>query len=211
MSQGGPGHGGGPGPQPAPSVPSAEPVGEFLTRRERELTQQIDSLRGQITPKEQEREQIRKAMRALGLLKESAALSESTVASTSLTDLVRGLPPAADLLNTSALAAPPSPYSVLGIPQSNSAHSVLSLGQLLNPPSTIKQMALSALRDHFHQGATPAELRDYIKTAYGRDVERSSISPQLARLRDQGAIQQHNDGRWSVTTLGRLSYYPTDE
>jgi len=145
--------------------PANEPIGEFLVRRDRELTQQIDALRGQITPKEQEREQVRTAMRALGL---SAA--EAT-------------------------------YTIVGQP--------VELLTLPGGTLTIKQMVLAALRDHFHKGATPSELRDYMKTAYGRDVDRNSIGPQLARLRERGAVHQHNDGRWSITRAGKTYDYPT--
>ena len=196
----GPGGGGGPGPQPIFSAaPSSEPLSEFLVRRERELTQQIDALRGQIVPKEQEREQIRTAMRALGLLTEAPSAQPA-----SPLDALLGTSPA------SVLATALSDGSILAIPPSNSGHTPPSLGELLNPtPLTIKQMALAALRDHFRQGATPAELRDYMKTAYGRDVDRNSISPQLARLRDQGAVQQHNDGKWSITRGGRWYDHPT--
>jgi hypothetical protein len=171
-----PGPGGrGPGPQPIfPATPSNEPVNEFLVRRERELTQQIDALRGQIVPKEQERFAIRTAMYALGLLNKFEMPTE-----TSLDELV-------------------------GVPPSNSGHSTPNF-----PTFTIKQMALAALRDHFHKGATPSELRDYMKTAYGRDIDRNSIGPQLARLRDQGAVQQHNDGRWSITRGGKWYDRPT--
>jgi hypothetical protein len=159
-----------PAPQPIlPATPSNEPVNEFLVRRERELTQQIDALRGQIAPKEQEREQIRTAMRALGLLTEASSAQPPSLAS--------------------VLASALSDGSIPALPPSNSVL-MPSLGELLNPTLTIKQMALAALRDHFHKGATPSEIRDYIKIAYGREVDRNSISPQLARLREEGFVLQ---------------------
>jgi DNA-binding transcriptional ArsR family regulator len=65
-------------------------------------------------------------------------------------------------------------------------------------PSTIKGFLLGALRDHFHNGATPVELREYIKMVYSKEVDRNSISPQLARLRDNGMIEQSPEGFWRL-------------
>jgi hypothetical protein len=180
----GPNSGGGPGPGPMPPQPSTEPVNEFLPRRERELTQQIDALRGQIVPKEQEREQIRTAMRALGLLTEASSAKPPSLAS--------------------VLAL--SDGSIPAIPPSNSGHTLPSLAELLNPTLTIKQMILHALIDHFREGATPSELSGYIKVAYGREVDRNSISPQLARLREEGLVVQPDGppvlpGRWIIMPI----------
>jgi hypothetical protein len=35
-------------------------------------------------------------------------------------------------------------------------------------------------------------LRAFIKDVFDRDIERTSMSPQLARLREDGAIEQDN-------------------
>jgi hypothetical protein len=151
-----------------------EPISEFLIRRERELTQQIDALRGQITPKEHEREQVRTAMRALGLSNELTG----TMLDTAWRDRIIG----------------------------NSAN-LGDLVGLANSTRTIKQMVLDALKDHFHEGATPSELRDYIRVAYRREVDRNSISPQLSRLREEGLVLQLDGpavlpGRWILTPPG---------
>jgi len=172
--------GGGPALRPFNLNPANEPVSEFLVRRERELTQQIDALRGQIAPKEQEREQIRTAMRALGLLTASPLAS---VLATALSD-----------------------GSIPAIAPNNSGHTPPSLGELLNPTLTIKQMILHALIDHFREGATPSELSGYIKVAYGREVDRNSVSPQLARLREEGLVVQPDGppvlpGRWIIMPI----------
>jgi hypothetical protein len=70
---------------------------------------------------------------------------------------------------------------------------------------TIKQMIVSALTDLFHEGASPVELRDYMQMTLGRDVDRNSISPQLARLREQGIVEQltgPNEGKWKLVLRG---------
>src|SRR5258708_7402876 len=53
---------------------------------------------------------------------------------------------------------------------------------------TIQDLIMRALVDHFHGGATPAEIGGYIREAYSRDIEPGSIRPNLARLRESGLI-----------------------
>jgi DNA-binding transcriptional ArsR family regulator len=74
---------------------------------------------------------------------------------------------------------------------------------------TIKEMILSALRDHFiENGASPTDLRDYMRSAYDRDVDRNSISPQLSRLREEGMVDMLNSGKWKLSrhAIGILRY-----
>ncbi len=58
---------------------------------------------------------------------------------------------------------------------------------------TLKQLTVRALQDNFPAGASAGQLLDAFKNAYGREVERSSLSPQLSRLKDAGVIEL--DGR----------------
>jgi hypothetical protein len=53
---------------------------------------------------------------------------------------------------------------------------------------TLKQLVLRALKEHFSEGATAQQLLEYFRRAYGRAIERSSLSPQLSRLRDDGHV-----------------------
>jgi hypothetical protein len=50
----------------------------------------------------------------------------------------------------------------------------------------------------YHDGATLAELRDYMNITMGRDIDRTSISPQLTRLREDGILVQLDDGKWCL-------------
>jgi hypothetical protein len=45
-----------------------------------------------------------------------------------------------------------------------------------------------------------------MRNAYGRDVDRNSISPQLTRLRDEGLVQNTNalTGKWEIVLRGTL-------
>jgi hypothetical protein len=53
---------------------------------------------------------------------------------------------------------------------------------------TIKQLVVQALLDHFHAGTTAPLLRDFMRNAYGRDVETGSLRPQLHRLKGEGVL-----------------------
>jgi hypothetical protein len=146
---------------------------EILLRKERELMQRADALRGMLHPVEHELEQVRIAMRAIGV-------------PVSGNSYVEALGP---FLNNAALNQTPS------------------LEVLVGASFTIKQMIVFALRDHYHHGATPSELSEYMRIVYAREVDRNSISPQLARLRDDGVVDQPpgllNEGKWALTQAGR--------
>lgn len=63
---------------------------------------------------------------------------------------------------------------------------------------TLKELAVSALKSkHFPLGATTAELCEFLRNAYGRDVPPSSLSPQLSRLKANGVVRQEGD-RWQI-------------
>jgi hypothetical protein len=58
----------------------------------------------------------------------------------------------------------------------------------------MKQLVVKALAEHFEKGATVNEMIDFFRDAWGRDVTRQSLSPQLSRLLRDGSIA-HGDGR----------------
>lgn len=74
-------------------------------------------------------------------------------------------------------------------------------------PLTIKEMILRALATQLSDGATPSELSEYIRSAYNRSIDRNSISPQLARLRDEGLVENTNalSGKWQLALRGTIS------
>src|SRR5262249_46839179 len=58
-------------------------------------------------------------------------------------------------------------------------------------PRTIKSIVLRALWDGFREtGATQAQLRQFIHDAYGRELDRTSLSPQISRLNALELIKQ---------------------
>jgi hypothetical protein len=65
---------------------------------------------------------------------------------------------------------------------------------------SMKELTIKALRDHFPNGATANDLLRFFYDAWGRtDVMRSSLSPQLSRLKEDKRIDR--DGyRWFLLT-----------
>ena len=53
---------------------------------------------------------------------------------------------------------------------------------------TIKKLVIQALLDHLKMGANAALMRDFIRDAYGRKIEPSSLRPQLHRLKADGVL-----------------------
>ena len=172
-------------------VPDDEPIANLLQRRERELVQRIYAIKEILLPAERELADVRKAMSALQIPHdEPPALSALGKALTG--DYVSSLMPFLEKNTGNALTG--GALSALGALQAQT-------------DLTIKQMILNALRDHFVDGATPTELSDYFRTAYGKVVHRNSISPQLARLREEGSVEQPpgllNEGKWKITRAGK--------
>lgn len=161
--------------------PAEETLADYLKRRERELIQQTAAIRGMLIPKEKQLEEVRQAMKAIGLERSYAEELKSFV------DQGQDTPPPNCLSNTLEAAA-------------------FQTMQAIAEGLTIKDLILRALNDHFHLGATPSELSDYMKAAYGREIDRNSISPQLARLRDEGLVQNTNalSGKWEIVLRGNL-------
>lgn len=60
-------------------------------------------------------------------------------------------------------------------------------GQAVTGAVTIKDMARDVLHQH-PDGLNSAGILAGIKTMFDRDVERTSLSPQLSRLKDDGAL-----------------------
>lgn len=62
---------------------------------------------------------------------------------------------------------------------------------------TIKEMILGALEGR-KEGADAIKVITLIRQEYGEDVERSSLSPQLTRLRREGKVTLNN-GIWKLS------------
>ena len=68
---------------------------------------------------------------------------------------------------------------------------------------TIKQLIHQVLASRAPSGASAAQIGDFIRDAYGRDVQPDTLRSQLARSKAQGMIEQHS-GAWFLTKRGKL-------
>lgn len=66
---------------------------------------------------------------------------------------------------------------------------------------TIQQMALYSLALRRREGGSANDILGYIETDFGRVLERTSLSPQLSRLRKAGKVI-FNDGEYYITPHG---------
>jgi len=160
-----------------------ESLRSFLERRKRELAAQVAALRGQIGPKEQELAEIELVIAALppiGLLPQTS-------------------PPRGLLGNVEAEA-----LSLLAF--YNDTPLVLEMAARYQK-MTIKELVVQAFLDHFPNGATAAQIRDFIRDAYGRDIEASSLRPQMHRLKSAGRLLFNPEGDiWNLDPRARLLY-----
>lgn len=165
-----------------------EPLYEYLDRRERELTHQISALRGQIEPKELELAHIKSAKRTLGNLGDA---------------------------DKARFGFPQKPVTRLGTVSADD-HRTYLIGEQLPPanvpmPSyegmTIKGLVVQALLDHFPNGGTAAQLRDFMRDAYQRVIEPSSLRPQMRRLKADEVLEHDpSTDIWNLNKAKRRLY-----
>jgi hypothetical protein len=165
-----------------------ETVREFLTRRKRELTHQRAAQRNEVAVTEAELAEVEAAMAALPPLHPMESHSGGTVA---LEGTTRIMVPAAANMSISAGLAP----QVTITPGPN------------YDEMTIKQLAVRALETNYPNGATMMDLRDFIKNAYGRVIEPSSLRPQMHRLKaDSVVTHDPSTDTWNLTPEKRRHY-----
>jgi hypothetical protein len=165
---------------PAPPLQSARHIGEtlyeYVQRREGELIARIAATRGDLAALENELAHVQSARRQIG----------------NLTDFGRTpLPPPSGEHH----------HTITAVAGDNHSH---SFGVTIPNQPTIKEMIVKALWAGYREkGATQAEIRQFIKNAYGREIDRTSISPQIARLRDDHFIKQKGgEDNWRLTQAG---------
>jgi hypothetical protein len=72
------------------------------------------------------------------------------------------------------------------------------------PELSIRDLILAALtgnRNYVTHGASANELMKFIGDVFGRNIERTSLSPTLSRLRDDGMITSTDDGKWRIEKI----------
>lgn len=76
---------------------------------------------------------------------------------------------------------------------------------------TLKQLVLKALREENLRGATANELLATFESLWGKEVARTSLSPQLSRLKSEGKIKLSGKVWHLANENGEAEASPTDE
>lgn len=160
----------------------------MLERRERELTHELAGLKGEIDVRENELAHVRSARRQIDMLGGNDAarfgkLSGVAATGNPIEDSASG-PTLEGVVNVAIGVGSLIAKTSRIIAEAQDRNPFLQFEGL-----TIKQLIVKALGDHFLNGASASELRDFIENAYDRNIERSSLTPQLSRLRDEGVVE----------------------
>lgn len=169
-------------------------VREYLEQREKELEQQILQVRAQMAalqlsliPLEGELAEVRRAKNAIGG-GGITGLPFEQIGEISISPHGAIRPARANLIG-SVIQEPPLP---LVHAAGSGGFRVTGAGVLTlsNPYEklTMKELVLKALEEHFQHGATTRKLLDFFRDAWGRNIERTNLSPQLSRLYQDGRI-----------------------
>jgi len=183
-----------------------ETLRAFIERREKALTSQILGLRGQIGAISDQ----------IGVLQAELAEIERVKSS---------LPPKQEigpdlssasigLTGNGSIHARASANLGMGLGLNVTARSAgaitkIDLGSIIDIYAglTIKQLAIKALVDGFPSGGKLMEIRDFIRSAYGRTIEPSSLRPQLHRLKAAGILcQEPSTDTWNFQDGQRERY-----
>jgi prefoldin subunit 5 len=165
---------------PKPS-PASTALRQFLVQHEEELTAQLSALRADLMPLEAELAEVRRAKAAIGLNVPQIASTVEGIA-----QVIAGVGRVAIVLN----AAQKRAAEILEAGQKNNT---IDMTPTLPTPSpyanlTMKQLVVKVLTEHFHNGATTRQMIDFFRDAWGRDIERQNLSPQISRLYQEGVI-----------------------
>jgi hypothetical protein len=210
---------------------SGETIREYLDRRERELIELSSTLHNQLQPLEAELAEVRRAKGALGISSATFTLARAaevtTVATASPVSsdpnvakvAVTGeVPPASSVLSPTTWQ-PQDNFAdavraslqrrfhaaALAATQKPEGYFVGHSGVVASSPYlhlTMKELVTKALTEHFHDGATAKQLREFFRDAWGRNIERANLSPQLSRLKGDGTIQLDDEtGIWSLARV----------
>jgi hypothetical protein len=149
-------------------------VRDLLTDHEADLVGRLKALRDQIIPLERELAEVRRARSAVSMIDYGPEQTQILFPTKGEAGGPASLPPQP----VRDLNPPRSPYARL----------------------TIKQLVRKALTEQFERGATANELLDFFTDAWGRsDIARTSLSPQLSRLKTEGEIILIGQ-KWSLPT-----------
>jgi hypothetical protein len=177
-----------------------ETLYEYVQRREGELVAKIAATRGDLEALELELAHVKSARRQIGNLPDfgRTPLAEANEGRDHPLDAE---PPVEVVVDPDAVSGPHVHSHIAELSDADArSHTHRFILETKNPP-TIKDLILKALWNGFREtGATQAQLRQFIRDAYGREVDRTSMSPQIARLRDEKLLKQKGgEDNWRLT------------
>ena len=149
-----------------------ETVYQFLTRRERELLNQIAAEKAATATKEIELAHVQSAKRTIGNLG------------------------AADKVKFGAPETLGATLAALGHSMRNGKIDETEPAPI---KQLILKAMWASFRE---TGATSSDLRQFIADAYGRNIHPSSMSPQISRLKNEMLLKQKENEIWRLTKLG---------
>jgi hypothetical protein len=162
----------------AEPTPASTALRHFLVHQEEDLTAQINEIRSQLMPLEAELGEVRRAKAAIGAGAPRRLPNQGMVdalvgfgrMAMALTDAQRR---AREILQTEQ-----AKYDIPVMLPASSPYSTL----------TMKQLIAKVLHEHFRDGGTTRQMLDFFRDAWGRDIERTNLSPQISRLYQEGVI-----------------------
>jgi hypothetical protein len=161
-----------------------ETLHSFLARRERELAAQISALRGQA-------EEIQRQIA-------TKTNEQSDIAGVKAGLRLRGSKSDLDIVGRAF-------ESFVGRQATTDAMPAKVAERFA--AMTIKELVIQALLDHFPNGGTAAEIRDFIRDAYARVIPPSSLRPQMSRLKADGVLgQEPSTDVWNLQDDKRVIY-----
>src|SRR5581483_3144835 len=198
------------------TVPMTEETAHnFLQRRRRELEAHISALKGQLAPKEAELAQIDKMLAAAppppqavsGLAAYQQRNSNALVQGDYLSAL-RPFLKESDKLDERVKSSLESMLPAETVEQVRSALQSVALYIPVDAKyarMTIKELVIQALIDHFPKGGKATEIRDFIRSGYGRDIDAASLRPQMHRLKADHVLTQEGEV-WNLNQQRRRLY-----
>lgn len=186
----------------------SESLRDLLGRRWQEKIHQRAAVRGQLAALDAELADIHRAMEALGV-----PYNKLVAAGEGLT--IGGVEGFSQRPAFSQASGDDVTAAQIAAGQRRLNAAVLSTTGVTQPPlplmmsryqhMKLRTLIMQALVDNFPDGATAVQLREFLRNAYGRDVTRESLSPQLSRLYASSILERGEGNTW------RFSFNVTDK
>ncbi len=192
-------------------------VREYLEEREKELVNEADlifikmaQLRADLVPIEGELAEVRRAKNAIGTGGIVGTEGIGSLGQVLVPSLGSGIGSFGSGIGgfgggigggNALISVPPEqvPPSLQGLSGLNALGRTSPYDHL-----TMKQLVVKALEEHFHDGATTRQLLDFFRDAWGREVERTNLSPQISRLYHDEEIGRSKEGAWFLLATRKL-------